>query len=107
MLRGSDLDTSGNGIAPRQLVESMAERQVNALLHAAARTWPPGTLPALRSWALALARGPVLTALLHRFAFDAIVCTKTLEVERICASESVEAILERIFGGEEQHEHGG
>ena len=58
MLRCSDLDTSGDGIAPRQLVESMAERQVNALLHAAARTWPPGTLPALRSWALALARHP-------------------------------------------------
>lgn len=75
----------------------MAERQVNAVLQAAALTWPPACLPALRKWALALARGPLVKALLRRLAFDAVVCTQTLAVEKVCARESAEAILERIF----------
>ena len=97
MLRGSDLDTSGAGIAPRQLIEQMVERQVAALVNAAERTWPPASLPSLRAWALKQTKGPILQRLLRRLEFEAVVCLKTLAVDRICSERSPEAIVAEVF----------
>ena len=69
-----------------------------AILAIAALTWPAAAMPALHSWAHGLARGPLASALMRRLEFEAVVCTRTLEVELICARCSPQLVLERLFG---------
>ena len=97
-LRAADLGTSGDGIAPKQLIDVICERQANAVLAAAARSWPANALPALRAWGLEVARGPLVSQLLRRLEFEAVVCTRTLAVETLRDGGGThEQILARIF----------
>ena len=99
MLRAQDLGTSGDGVAPRQLVDAICGRQVQILVQGAAHSFPPGVLPRVLEWTVEHARGPVVRQVLRRMGFAAVVCTKSLAVERICSHESNAAILERLLRG--------
>ena len=96
MARATDLGSAGDGVAPQQLITSMCERQVQTLVSATVARWPVSRLPMLRSWALE-ATAPMAQELLRTLGFEAIVCTQTLRVERICTERTAEAILETLF----------
>ena len=99
MLRAQDLGTSGDGVAPRQLVDAVCGRQVQILVQGAAHSFERSLLPRVLEWTMEHARGPVVRGVLRRMGFAAVVCTKSLAVERICTSESDAAILERLLRG--------
>ena len=99
MLRGSDVGAPGGsiGIAPKQLIEAMCERQVQLLVTATRRHFSAAALPRVSAWALEQARGPVARRLLGLLEFGALVCTRTLAVERVCSRLSDREILKQAI----------